>query len=112
MTIKATVLAQAQFASAVGGTVYTSPNATTTIIDKFTATNTDSSTRTLSVYLVPEGGSVSASNAIIDGLSIATDTTVDITSLQNQILGPGDTIFVSASVGSVVNIRASGRQVT
>ena len=90
---------------------YTAPT-TATIIDKFTATNTDSSTRTFNVYLVQAGGMAGLTTTIISALSIAAGATVDITALQNQILMKGDFIGISASVAGVVVVRASGREIT
>ncbi len=89
--------------------LYTVPAASTVIIDKFTATNTDGSTHTLNVNLIASGGSASATNLIMDAASIATLVTRDFTELQNQILATGDQISCNASSSSVVNVRVSGR---
>src|SRR5579859_3173279 len=105
-----TVLINAQ-AAANGDTIYyTSPAGVTTIIDKFTATNTDGSTHTLNVNLIPIGKTVGAANLILDAVSISTLVCRDCTELQNQILAPGDSISCNASAASDIVIRASGRQ--
>ena len=91
-------------------TMYAVPAGTTTIIDKFTATNNDSGAHTLSVNLVPSGSSAGATNLIIDAISVGASTCLDITELQNQILAAGDIISVVASSSSNIVIRASGRQ--
>lgn len=112
MAVTAKVLINSKNAASSATTEYTTPVGTRTIVDSFTATNTDASARTLSVYLVPSGGSAGASNLIIKELSIAAGETKEVTSLQKQILAAGDVISVLASVASVVVIRASGREVT
>lgn len=111
MSITAKNLIASKYASDSDHTEYTAAAGTHTIIDKFTATNTDSGSQSLTVNLVPSGGSVSASNLVIKAKSISAGATADITELQNQILNPGDFISVVASVASKVVIRSSGREV-
>ncbi len=114
MSLAATpaVLVPAAYATTSDATVYTSPTSTTTIIDKFTVTNNDSSTHTLNVNIIPSGGTVGATNLIVSVMTIQVTASgpVDLTALQNQILAPGDMISVKASAGSVLVVRASGRQ--
>ena len=112
MSVNARCLISAKYASNSDNTEYTAPGSTYTIIDKFTATNTDSSARTVSVNLIPSAGTVGASNLIISAFSIAAGATKDFSELQNQILNTGEAISVVASVASKVVIRASGRETT
>lgn len=110
--ITAKPLAQAQYAPDSVATIYAAPGNTRTIIDKFSATNTDSSSRTISVHVVQAGGSPGASNLITSAKSVGAGVSVDLEEMKNQILGPGDFIAVVASVASKVVVRASGREVT
>lgn len=112
MSVTAKPLIQAKYAGNSLTTEYTAPASTRTIIDKFTATNTDSGSETVSVHIVPNGGSASASNIITSALSIAAGASVDLPELKNHILATGDFISVVASVPSKMVIRASGREVT
>lgn len=112
MSVVAKPLAQAQYAPSSASTIYTAPGGTRTIVDKFSATNTDSSSRTLTVYIVQAGGSVGAGSTITSAKSIAAGASVDCEEMKNQILGPGDFIAVEASVASKVVVRISGREVT
>lgn len=112
MSVVAKCIVQAKLASDSAREEYAAPTGSRTIIDKFTATNTDSSSRTLSIYLVASGASASASNLVIDALSIAAHATANISELQNHILNSQDSIVVLASVDLKVVIRASGREVT
>ncbi len=112
MSVLARTLINAQYASAADTTLYTSAPLTTTIIDKFTATNRDAVAQTLTVHLVPSGGISDDSNVIVDAVSLAAHEAIDVDILKNHILSPGDLITVSASVGSKVVVRSSGRKVT
>jgi hypothetical protein len=112
MTVTAAALINAKYASDSDNTEYTSPASTRTIIDKFTATNTDSGSQTITVNLVPSGGSVGASNIVTSALSIAAGASVDLPEMKNHVLEAGDFISAKASVASKVVIRASGRKVT
>lgn len=112
MTISAKALIEAKYAAASATTEYTTAANTKTIIDKFTATNTDGSTRTITVHIVPSGGTAGGSNIITSALSMTTGLSVDLPEMKNQILNAGDFIAVLASVASKVVIRASGREIT
>ena len=112
MAVTAMPLIDAKYAVDSTTTEYTVPTGKRTIIDKFTATNVDGSSRTISVYLIPSGDTASASNQIIKDLSISAGATDDIEELKNQVLATGDKIAVSASAASVVTIRVSGRECT
>jgi hypothetical protein len=110
--ITAKCLIEGQYASDTPMTVYTAPASTKTIIDKFTAFNANAGDLTITIYIVPSGGSASDANAILKTHTITTNTCFDSTELRNQILNAGDFIVVFASVASSISIRASGREVT
>lgn len=115
-TTTAITLIAAQYAQGSATIEYTVPSSTRTIIDKFTATNTHTSSLALSVYIVPSGKSVGAEYLIIDALSIPDSGTTsgavtDITELKGHVLESGDEIQVFAGTTDKIVIRASGRQV-
>lgn len=112
MSVVPAALIASKYASSSDTTEYTSPGGKKTIVDKFTACNTDASARTISIQIIQNGGSVGADKLIVKDKSISAGATADITELQNQILESGDQISVVASVASKVAIRASGRVVT
>lgn len=112
MSVTAKTLISAKYAASGVNTEYTAPGATRVILDKFTATNTDSSARTITIHIVPNGGSVGGDNMLISAFSIPANEIKDFSELQNHILNAGDYIAVVASVASKVVIRASGREVT
>ena len=104
-------LIDAQFSAASPTLYYTVTTGHRVIIDKMTATNTDSSAITFSVYLVPAAGSQGASNAIVSSYSIAAGATFDASVLQNHILNSGDKVYCGASSASKIVIRMSGRDI-
>lgn len=109
--VTAKVLINSRYAGSSATTEYTCPTSTRTIIDKFTATNTDSGALTITVYIVPSGGSATGSNTITKAYSISAGATVSLSEMQNQILAAGDFVSVLASSASKVVIRMSGREI-
>lgn len=100
----------AKDAEAVQTSQYTVANAKA-IIDKFTATNVSAGALTLSVNLVPNGGSATSSNLIVDAKSIAANDTYTFPELVGHTLESGGFISTIASATGLT-IRASGRVVT
>lgn len=111
MSVTAKALIDARFALSAANTEYTTPVGVHTIVDKFTATNTDTGAQTVSVNITPNGQSVSSANQVVQALSLGIGATVDLDVLKNQVLNPGDFINVVASVANKVVIRASGREI-
>lgn len=112
MSVTPKKLIASKYASNSANTEYTVPTAKTTIIDKFTATNTDASAQTVTINIVPSGDTAGAANTIISAYSIAAGAIKDFTEIQNHILAAGDFISVTASAASKVVIRSSGREIT
>ena len=112
MSVTAKALIQSKFAASSLTTEYTAPVNTRAIIDKMTATNSDSNTRTISVHLVPSGSTADSSNIVLKTYSLVAGETYDITEVKNHVLDSGGFISVVASASSTVVIRASGREVT
>ena len=112
MSVTVKPLIQAKYAADSVATEYTAPVSTKAIVDKFTATNTDSGAQTISIHIVPSGGSASASNLITAALSIPAGESLDLPEMKNHVLAAGDFIAAVASVPNKVVIRASGREVT
>jgi hypothetical protein len=116
MMVTAKTLIESQYAGSSNTVEYTVPANSRAIIDKFTATNVDTSARTVSVHIIPSGASVDDQYLIIDAKSIPDSTTtsgavVDLTELKGHVLEAGGKISVVASVASKIVIRASGREV-
>lgn len=89
---------------------YTAVNCTT-IIDKFTATNTTAANVTLSVNLVANAGVAGTANLVIQARAIAPGETYTFPGLVGQVLKPGDFISTIASAATSLTISASGREI-
>jgi hypothetical protein len=83
----------------------------TTVIDKFTVTNTSSVAVTFSCYLAISGGSAGNENKIIDNKLIAVDETYLCPELVLQVLANGGRIITIAGAGGALTISASGREI-
>jgi hypothetical protein len=89
---------------------YTVPTATAQI-HQFTATNTTGGPLTVTVNLVPNGGTAGSSNAIVSARQIAAGQSRVFPELVNHVLGSGGTIYTATS-GSGITIKCSGVEVT
>lgn len=92
-------------------TYYTAPANTTTIIKKVTITNTSSGAVTVTIYLVPSGGSAGAANTITSAKSIAAGATYEAYEVENQVLMTSDSIQALASAATSLTLQASGIEV-
>ena len=112
MSVTAKCLAQAAYVSSSGASIYAPAASTKAIIDKLTVTNVSGSDRTLSIYLVPSGGSAGDSNLIVKTATVTAGATSDFSQIQNQILNSGDQLYLLSSASSALVARASGREIT
>lgn len=92
-------------ASLTNTTLYTSPTGVTTYVEDVTICNTSGAPVTVSVALVPLGGTVGASNALFSAMSVAANTTTQWKG--RQVLLAGGSIQASASSTSCT-IHISG----
>ena len=111
MTVTVKVLIPAKIAEATQTTQYTATGVTT-IIDKFTATNYNTVSATISVNLVTVAGSAGNLNLITKTKTLQPAEVYTFPELVGQVLGVGDFISTIASTATSINIRASGREVT
>jgi len=81
-------------------------------IDKFTATNVSVANATLTVYLVPKGGTATNANVVTITRAIAPNETYTFPGVVGHNLAPGGSIYTTASAASAISIRASGRETT
>lgn len=93
-------------------TYYTCPSKTTVILRRLVACNTDSSARTLTVYMVENGGSAGNSNMAIDAENLTVNQTWVAAELEGLVLTAGDTIQMVASSASAITVHASGTVIT
>lgn len=110
MTVTAKPLIGSKQMEAAQTTQYTA-NLCTTIIDKFTATNTSAANAVISVNLVSSGGAAGPTNLIVDSRAIAPDETYTFPELVGQVLASGGFISTTGTA-TAITIRASGREIT
>ena len=111
MTVQVKVLVPAKTVENTQTTQYTATNVTT-IINKFTATNYNTSAATISVNLVTSAGSAGNSNLITKTKTLQPAEVYTFPELVGQVLGNGDFISTIAGTASAINMRVSGREVT
>lgn len=93
-------------------TKYTSPaNGNGTWVDKFTARNYSAGTETVSVHLVPSGGSADNTNLVVLK-SLAAGEDYSFPQVVGKFLDPGDFISWIASTATTISGGANGRERT
>lgn len=111
MTINVKPVIAPQYATNVQATYYTATNCKMTIA-AFTATNQTASNQTISVHLVPSGGTAGADNRIVKDKTILPNETYTFPELTGQTLAPSGVISLIASANSALTISASGWEIT
>jgi hypothetical protein len=112
MTTTSKPLYPSGYAPAAETTVYGPVSAgVRTIIDKCTGYNAAASSVSLTVRLVPNGGTAGASNTTAVK-TIAPGTTYTFPEIVGQVLGPGEFVSMLPGSASSIVVRLSGREVT
>lgn len=109
-TVTPKPLVQGTLLTASLATYYTVPGSTTATVRAITLCNTDSVARTVDLYLVANGGSASAMNQILKGLTMNPSETIIDDSV--RAMNAGDFIRAVASVTNVVSLRVDGAEIT
>lgn len=73
--------------------------------------NISGSAATLSLCVVPDAGSAATTNAAIYGLSVAANTSVDLTGFMGGLYEAGTTFQVFAGTTNVLNIHGYGEDI-
>ena len=108
------ILYSGQPASTGENTVYTVPTNTTIKIASASLCNTSTSSAvTVSVSIVPSGGTADTTHRIISGFSINTNDTVSLKEyVEGVMMGPGDFISINVGTASLVDIVITGTVVS
>lgn len=111
MTTTPKTLIEGKLAETVETAQYplTAAESVKTAIDKFTAVNTGAGTATLTVHLVPAGGTAGPANAFSKALPPGASW--PFPDIVGHVLEAGDSISTIASATGI-SIRSSGRQFT
>ena len=108
MAVTAKVMIPSTLLTTGAVVLYTAPSITRAVIQKATITNLDTVARTVTVHLVPSGGSASDTNAVLKAYPVPANFTLDLPDLQSHVLEAGGTIQALASAASVCSLRVSG----
>lgn len=84
----------------------------TTIIDKFTVTNTSAANVSFSVNLIANGGTAGNSNLVLKERTLAPNEAYTCPELVGQVLAPGGFISTIAGSATSLTMSASGREIT
>ena len=101
-------LVNTQYAPNAQTSMFAASAGQTVRIDALSVTNVDTVSRTISINLVPNGGSASAANLTTKAQSILPGQTWESPNEIGQVLTPGDFVSVIASAASALVLRISG----
>ena len=80
-------------------------------LSRLVVCNVSGSAATLSLCVVPSGGSAAATNAAIYGYSVAANVSVDLTDWMGGLYDTGTTLEVFAGTTDVLNIHGAGEDI-
>ena len=110
MIIRSFSITPAQ-AGAAAAAIYTVPAGFIGTLKQLVATNTTGTARTITVYLVPSGGSPSATNTVISAMTIPPSGIGQISLahlISNQVMAAGGTLQVLASAATAISFTGGG----
>jgi len=90
--------------------IYTAPALTIAAVHSITLCNTDSSDRTVTLWIIPSGQTSSARYRVYTVMTVKANQTIQDDALRN--LEPGDFISALADVTNKVTIRIDGAEIT
>ena len=108
MTVSAIALVQGTQAPSSVAAQYTCPSNTRVVIRHGVFVNTTASAVTLTVYIVPSGGSVVDACKILDALSIAAHTAYTSPEVAGCVLNSGDTLQTVAGSATSISQNING----
>ena len=97
--------------AAAAATYYTAPANTRALIKKLTFTNTTAGALTVTVHLLPSGGTASATNMLVSARNIGAGETYECFEAQGQVLQAGGLIQALASAATSISIQGSVAEV-
>ena len=94
--------------TAAAATYYTTPANTLTTIAGMSITNTTGTARTVTVYLVPSGGSAAVQYCVCSARTVAPGETYNVAGAIGQTLGASGFISALADSATALTMVASG----
>jgi hypothetical protein len=103
------ILAGSQVAAATTDTtVYTVPASSAVKVATFSLTNVTGSAVTVSVSVVPSGGSVDGTHKVLSAYSLAAGDSTKVTEVEGALLDTGVFISINASAATAINYLITG----
>lgn len=93
-------------------TQYTAPGLTKAVIKKVTVTNTTGGAQSVTLYLIPSGGSAGDASTNTIAATVPANSGVELYLAENHVLETGDFVQALASANSALTLMASGIEVT
>lgn len=107
------VLFDTQYAPDTDTAMFTSPGeGSGTIVDKLSAYNSDSVTRTVTVRVVPSGETPTGTDFTVVTKQIAAGSTYLFPEVVGQLINADGALYVQASAPGVIVMRCNGRNYT
>ena len=97
--------------TAAAATYYTAPANTKSIIKKLTFTNSTGTARTVTVYLVPYGGTAGVTNILISARAVAPGETYDCSEAMGQELATGGFLQALSDAAAAVTVNGAVAEV-
>lgn len=91
------------------GTLYTVPASTSAIVKEIIMTNITTTAATVSISVVPSGGTAGATNRIIEGLTIPAND-IKVAPL-STVLNAGDFLSGLQGIASAITVTISGVEI-
>ena len=103
------ILCSQQLASTGETTVYTVPASSTIKIAQGSLCNVSASAVTVSVSIIPSGGTADGTHRVIASYSLAANDTLTLKDyIGGALMGPGDFISVNAATAAAVDVIITG----
>lgn len=102
------ILASGRVSGTTATTVYTVPASSAVKIATAVLCNTSASAVTISVSVVPSGGTVDGTHVVVSNYSLAANDSVTLTELVGSLLDAGAFISVTCSTGAVITYTLTG----
>jgi hypothetical protein len=93
-----------------GATLYTVPASTTTIVKQVVIANTSGSAATVSLRLVPSGGTAGVANSLAEAVSIGANSTQTLD--LSQVMATGDFLQALQGTSGAITLTISGVEKT
>lgn len=108
MSLNAAPFVQNQQLPATLALIYTCPSARAVLIKHAVFCNTSGGAVTVTVEIVPSGGSSGNAAMVMDAVSVGSKATYVSPEMDGVVLQTGDSIYASASAGSAISANIYG----